>query len=162
MKPTIDHIVATHQQGLYRLCLGYVFDPEEARDLVQEVLIKVWTHLPDFRGEANLKTWVYRIAVNTCLMYLRKKRLVTVPLVSGRDIARPEEATAENRLAELRAAISHLPARDRILILLHLDDHSYERISDVMGLSVSNVGARLTRIRKKLSQQLKSTPSWTN
>ena len=45
MNPSIDHIVATHQQGLYRLCLGYVFDPEEARDLVQEVLIKVWTHL---------------------------------------------------------------------------------------------------------------------
>ncbi len=162
MQPSIDHIVATHQQGLYRLCLGYVYDPEEARDLVQEVLIKVWTHLPDFRGEANLQTWVYRIAVNTCLMHLRKKRLSTVPLLPERDAAHPEEGTNQERLNELRAAISHLPARDRILILLHLDDHSYERIADVMGLSVSNVGARLTRIRKKLSKTIKSTPSWTN
>jgi len=162
MQPTIDHIVATHQQGLHRLCLGYVYDPEEARDLVQEVLIKVWTHLPDFRGEANLKTWVYRIAVNTCLMYLCKKRLPTVPLVPERDATRPEESTNEDRLTDLRAAISQLPARDRILLLLHLDDNGYERIADVMGLSVSNVGARLTRIRKKLSQRIKSSPSWTN
>lgn len=162
MQATIDQIVATHQQGLYRLCLGYVYDPEEARDLVQEVLIRVWTHLPDFRGDANLKTWVYRIAVNTCLMHLRKRRLPTVPLLPERDAEHSSGDTGQERLNELRAAISHLPARDRILILLHLDDQSYERIADVMGLSVSNVGARLTRIRKKLSNILKSTPSWTN
>jgi len=162
MQPTIDQIVATHQQGLYRLCLGYVYDPEEARDLVQEVLIKVWTHLPNFRGEANLKTWVYRIAVNTCLMYLRKKRLPTVPLLPERDAAHPEEVTDEDRLTEMRTAISRLPARDRILILLHLDDNSYEQIAGVMGLSVSNVGVRLTRIRKKLTQLIKTSPSWTN
>jgi RNA polymerase sigma-70 factor (ECF subfamily) len=156
MQPTIEYIVDHFQAGLQRLCLGYVYDPEEAKDLVQEVLVKVWTYLPEFRGEANVKTWVYRIAVNTCLMHLRKKRLPTVPLVPERDGTREDSSPKDDRLSELRSAISRLPARDRILILLYLDDHSYEQIASVMGLSVSNVGARLTRTRKKLSTLLKS------
>lgn len=156
MQPTIEYIVEHFQTGLQRLCLGYVYDPEEAKDLVQEVLVKVWTYLPEFRGEANVKTWVYRIAVNTCLMHLRKKRLPTVPLMHERDEAQEETFTEDDRLGQLRSAISRLPARDRILILLFLDDHSYEQIAEVMGLSVSNVGARLTRTRKKLFTLLKS------
>jgi len=156
MQPSIDDIVEHFQTGLQRLCLGYVYDPEEARDLVQEVLIRVWTHLPDFRKEANVKTWVYRIAVNTCLMHLRKKRLSTVPLVPERDGAQAAIDVEDDRLAALRSAISCLASRDRILILLYLDDHSYDQIAGIMGLSVSNVGARLTRIRKKLSTLLKS------
>lgn len=161
MTPPIEHIVKNHQAGLHRLCLGYVYDQEEAKDLVQEVFVKVWNHLPDFRGEAALQTWVYRIAVNTCLMHLRKKKVPTVPLVIDRDTDRAELPREDERLAALRAAISQLPARDRILMLLYLDDQSYEQIAGVMGLSVSNVGARLTRIRKKLTHQLKTTTSWT-
>lgn len=160
MTPTIDDIVTIHQAGLHRLCLGYVYDQEEAKDLVQEVFVKVWKHLPDFRGEAVLRTWVYRIAVNTCLMHLRKKKVPTIPLILDRATDRAEPTVEDERLAALRAAIRQLPARDRILILLYLDDHSYEQIANVMGLSVSNVGARLTRIRKKLSNQLKSTTPW--
>jgi RNA polymerase sigma-70 factor (ECF subfamily) len=156
MQPTIEYIVENFQAGLQRLCLGYVYDPEEAKDLVQEVLVKVWTYLPEFRGEANVKTWVYRIAVNTCLMHLRKKRLPTVPLIQERDVTQEEASSEDERFGLLRSAISSLPARDRILILLFLDEHSYEQIAGVMGLSVSNVGARLTRIRKKLSTLLKS------
>ena len=61
MQPSIEYIVEHFQTGLQRLCLGYVYDPEEAKDLVQEVLVKVWTYLPEFRGEASIKTWVYRV-----------------------------------------------------------------------------------------------------
>jgi RNA polymerase sigma-70 factor (ECF subfamily) len=99
---------------------------------------------------------VYRIAVNTCLMHLRKKRLPTVPFVQERDGSQADTSPEDDRLSELRSAISRLPARDRILILLYLDDHNYEQIAGIMGLSVSNVGARLTRTRKKLSTLLKS------
>ena len=156
MQPSIEYIVEHFQTGLQRLCLGYVYDPEEAKDLVQEVLVKVWTYLPEFRGEASIKTWVYRVAVNTCLMHLRKKRLPTVPFVQERDAARADVSPEDDQLSELRSAISRLSARDRILILLYLDDHSYEQIAGIMGLSVSNVGVRLTRVRKKLSTLLKS------
>ncbi len=158
MPPTIDHIIATYGPVLWPVCLGYARDEPEARDLLQEVYVNVWRRLDGFRGEAALKTWLYRVAVNTCLMHRRKRVLKTVDLDQAD--ACHEPASDNPQLATLRAAIRRLPRRDRLLILLYLEDLSYGEISAVTGESTSNVGVRLHRIRKTLTQLVQTTAAW--
>lgn len=154
-----EALVADHRDRLYRICRAYLpHDPAAAQDLYQDILVQLWMHLPGFRGEAQLGTWVYRVAVNTALLFKRREQRrpsalagpdpATLPLAAD---PTPADDTHETLLAQLHHCIAQLPDADRLLVSLVLEDASYQQIADVLGLTVSNVGVRLNRLKKKLA-----------
>jgi RNA polymerase sigma-70 factor (ECF subfamily) len=148
-------LLATHKQRLLRLCYGYLGTAEDVDDLFQEIMVNVWNGLPDFRGEAAIGTWLYRIAVNTALLYRRKQK-PTEPLSDLPDGGKGAQQHLEDqeRLSALREAISRLPGQDRLVVTLLLEGLSYREIAEITGLSVNHVGVKLTRIRKSIEEIL--------
>lgn len=144
---------------IYRLCLGFMGNKIDADDLFQEVLMKVWNNISAFREDSNVSTWVYRIATNTALLTLnRRKRLAQNQERYYPDVQESEsniEIEKEQQINNLYRAISTLKEIDRIIIGLLLENCSYDEISNITGLKTSNVGARISRIKKALSKLIK-------
>ncbi len=149
-----ENIYIAYWNKVFRLCNGYMNDYDRAKDLCQEVFLKVWQHQGSFRGEAGVGTWIFRIATNTCLRQLEKdNRDKRMPL------ALPEPETdnreEEAHLQLLHRLITELPEMDRIIILLELEDMKQAQIAQVVGLSESNVRVRLHRIKERLTKKFK-------
>tara|TARA_R110002073_G_scaffold123234_2_gene266832 strand:- start:13880 stop:14374 length:495 start_codon:yes stop_codon:yes gene_type:complete len=140
-----------------QMCLGFVKgDFDKARDLSQEVFIKVWANLDSFKGISSYKTWIYRITVNTCLQLIRKEkknRSVPIEAISHSFTEEPKRDSSEasNRLYK---AIGKLNEVDRLLIMMVLEGQEYEDISDVLGIQPTNVRVKIHRIKKRLKNIL--------
>ncbi|MDE7159809.1 MAG: sigma-70 family RNA polymerase sigma factor [Muribaculaceae bacterium] len=138
------------------ICLSYAADTEDFQDLRQDIMLNIWKGLPTFRAESALSTWVYRVALNTCVSTVRKrsKRLPTVSLESLAEIASESETGSIERIERLRRLISGLSALDKAVITMWLDDRKYSEIAEVTGLSRNNVAVRINRIKQKLHHKL--------
>ncbi|NUQ82581.1 MAG: sigma-70 family RNA polymerase sigma factor [Bacteroidetes bacterium] len=152
MKPAVDQVLKEFGQRLYRLCHSYYYRVEDVGDLYQEMLINVWRSYDQFRGDSSLSTWIYRVAVNTALMHVRKEQV-------RRDRFQPFDATVHDQaghteenpqLDQLRLAISRLEPADRVIITLVLEGQSYEDIAGITGLTTNHVGVKINRIKQKL------------
>ncbi|MFD2513371.1 RNA polymerase sigma factor [Pontibacter locisalis] len=139
--------------GIRKLCLGYTGTAAQADDLLQESFIAVWNNMQNYRGEANWGTWIYRIAVNTCLMYLRKEKKnpekVDAEILSN---FAEEEGNQENEVQLLYKSISKLPETDRLIISMVLEDLPYEDIATIAGISENNLRVKIHRIKKQLTE----------
>lgn len=154
MNYNFENIYKYHYQKVVKLCLGYVNgDGELAKDLAQEVFIKVWEHLDTFRNESIISTWIYRITVNTCLLQLRRKSR-TIPLKnidkSEAEDHNESEAQKEKQLGKLHVCISELSDDDKSIILLELEGLPQKEIAAITGLKHETVRVRLHRIKEKL------------
>ena len=140
-----------YKQTIYKVCFMYASDDDTINDLYQEVTLNLWRGFSKFRGDSNPATWIYRIAVNTCLSWLRSsnKGPQTVALTLSMNNIVVDEQEREN-LHELYALINRLGKLERALILLWLEEKSYEEIAEILELSVINVGVRINRIKAKL------------
>jgi len=150
-----EELFQRHKAPLERLCFAYLNAPAEVEDLFQEIMSNVWNALPKFRGEAQMGTWVYRIAVNTALLHRRKQR----PAEALIEVADPaadahQNLEAEQRLAALRRAIAVLPGQERLVITLLLEGLSYKEIAEVTGLTVNYVGVKISRIKQAIEQRM--------
>jgi RNA polymerase sigma-70 factor (ECF subfamily) len=127
-------------------------DEDGVSDLFQEVLVNLWKGYPAFEGRSDLRTWVYRVSLNTCISDNRKKkRRKTVPLAM--DINLFDDQDADSRQVQLlNKRISKLGAFDRAIILLWLENMSYDEIGQVVGITAKNVSVRLFRIKEQLKQ----------
>jgi RNA polymerase sigma-70 factor (ECF subfamily) len=143
-----------------RLCLGYVNgDYDSARDLAQEVFIKVWDNLYQFREESKIATWIYRITVNTCLGQLRKdkKKIKNIRLETASDYIDSEsEIDKEQMLSKLYACINKLSETNKAIILLELEDLPQNEIASIMGISHEALRTRIHRIKNQLSKCAKN------
>lgn len=142
---------------IYRLCYAYLYNKNDVEDLFQEIVINIWNSLQNFRSEAKISTWIYRIAVNTALMHNKKdsKLKETFKNIEVQHHDRIEDDLDENkekesRIIELRKAIAQLKKQDRLVISLVLEGVKYEEISEIMGMTLSNVGVKINRIKTKL------------
>ena len=151
--PTFLARLEAHKKILYKVAYLYGRSEADRQDLVQEIVVQLWRSLPRFDGRSELSTWVYRVALNVAISQLRARtRRETVSLddaAIARDallVAAPDEGSV-GVLAELVARLSEL---DRALVLLHLEGHAHDAIADILGLSVTNVGTKLGRIKQKL------------
>lgn len=148
-------IYQEHYPKAMALCLGYMSgDQDEAKDMAQEVFLKVWENLENFRNQASISTWIYRITVNTCLQQLRKKN----PLNLVSEV--PAEADSgdgqqEKRFQEMYRCIGQLSAENRTIILLELEGLPQKEISQITGLSHEVVRTRIHRIKVQLSKCVK-------
>jgi len=143
----------SNRASIRRLCYGFLNSPSEVDDLFQEVMTNVWNSLPNFRGDAKISTWVYRIAVNTALVY-RKKWKQGEDLSDFPDQTRGthQELEDRERLDALHRAIATLPDQDRLVVSLLLEGLSYKEIAEVTGITVNYVGVKISRIKGTLEQ----------
>ena len=150
-----EDLFQRHRAPIQRLCFAWLNGSGEVEDLFQEIMSHVWNALPSFRGEAQIGTWLYRIAVNTALLYRRKWRPAE-PLPEVIDPSAGALQTLEDRerLAALRRAIAVLPDQDRLIVTLLLEGLSYRDIADVTGLTVNYVGVKLSRIKQAIEQRM--------
>ena len=144
-------LVEEYKQVIYKVCYIYSTSEENLNDLYQEVVINLWKAFPRFRGDCKVSTWVYRIGLNTCISFFRKSksRPQLVPLtVDLGDFEDKEDKTVLIR--ELYQMINRLGKMERALILLWLEEKSYQEMADITGLTRSNVAVKLNRIKEKL------------
>ena len=146
-------LVREHKNTIYAVCYMFSKDSDEIEDLFQEILIRLWKGFGSFREEADVRTWVYRVALNCCLNADKKRRRggERVPLSVDID---PYEGTDDRALQTKRlyARINRLGLVDRALILLWLEGLSYEEIGAIVGISVKNVSFQLHRIKEELKK----------
>lgn len=150
-----EEIYDTYAPQIYRVCLGYTNDPAQAQDLVQETFISVWKGLPGFRQEAQLGTWIFRIATNHCLRALEvDKRMPKAELPF--DLAQTVELSQETKLQFLYQCIAELDETERIIISLELEGLPQAEIAEIVGLSYGNIRIRVHRIKEKLTKKFKA------
>lgn len=152
-------LITAQKDGLFRICCSYVSDSDERKDVFQEVLIHIWDGLKSFRGESQLSTWAYRVAVNTCLGWIRseQRRNQRIVPTSREDLEDtvPANAPADDSVDELEhlyVCIASLRPVDRMLVALYLEDLGTAQIASLMGISESNVRVKIHRIKKELGQ----------
>jgi RNA polymerase sigma-70 factor (ECF subfamily) len=144
-------MVKEHRKTIYTVCYFFSKDTEEVNDLYQEILINLWKGFEKFRGESSLKTWIWRVSLNTCNNQERKKKssVQTIPLSIDIDLYNDDDAQSK-QIQMLYNRINRLDVFDRAIILLWLENMSYQDIADVVGISLSNVTTRLFRIKEQL------------
>jgi RNA polymerase sigma-70 factor (ECF subfamily) len=146
-------MVRANERIIYKICTFYLSADYSLNDLYQDVIYNLWKAWPRFREECSVGTWVYRITLNTCISELRKlkSRPATVTVADLPEaFALPEDTTGDVR--EMYRLIYRLSRLERSLILLWLDEKSYQEIADITGLTAGNVGVKLKRIKEKLAR----------
>ena len=144
-------MVKEYRKTIYTVCYFYSKDSEEVNDLYQEILINLWKGFEKFRGESSLKTWIWRVSLNTCNNLERKKKISvqTIPLSIDIDLYNDDDVQSK-QIQMLYDRINRLDVFDRAIILLWLENMNYQDIADVVGISLSNVTTRLFRIKEQL------------
>jgi len=145
-------MVKEHKTTIYTVCYMFSKDEDEVNDLFQEALINLWKGYEGFRGMSDVKTWIYRVSLNTCISQDRKKKSRKKNEV-GMDVSLLSEGGENSKqIRMLHERINRLEIFDRAIILLWLENQSYEEIAAIVGISVKNVSVRLLRIKKKLME----------
>ena len=147
-----EQLVRTHKATIYAVCYLFSKDQDEVADLFQECLINLWKSWAGYEGRSGVKTWIYRVSLNVCVSLDRKrKRHSTVPLTM--DINPYEEDNQNSQQMErLRQRINQLPPYDRAIVLLWLENMSYEEIGAIVGITAKNVSVRLVHIKEQLKK----------
>ena len=159
-------LLRENRPKILKICRVYARDPADQDDLYQEILFQIWRALPNLREAHFANTWLYRVALNTALSFVRKDKFLRarVTAVEGNQLQEIAENLPSNnpdkneQLAQMFKAISQLNGLEKAAITLFLEDLSYEQIAAVMGINESNVGVMLHRAKKKLSTLIKETP----
>ena len=143
-------MVRQNRSTIYTVCYMFSKDADEVADMFQEVLIRLWKGFASFSGKSDVKTWIYRVALNTCISIDRKKKHgKKISLAMDVDYFNSKEVRSEQAQV-LHNRISRLQPLDRAIILLWLEDISYDEIADIIGITPKNVSVRLYRIRQQL------------
>ena len=148
-------LIKRHEGIIYKITRLYADDIDSQQDLYQEIVYQLWKGYKCFRGDAKISTWMYRVALNTALLHLKRKKKVRH--VSLGAVVLHQEAydpILEERLKILYASIKKLGDVDRGLIFLFLEGKKHKEIAAITGLTANNVGTRMARIKEKLRQQI--------
>lgn len=151
-------VIKDNQDRIYRICCCYVKDKDERKDVFQDTLINIWKGFEKFDGRAQISTWVYRITVNTSLAYLQsEKRRENIFKSENKydenlieDFPAKETTNIEGEINRLHKCINKLSFIDRTLISLYLEDVSTKEMSEVLGISETNVRVKIHRVKKEL------------
>ena len=146
-------LVREHKSTIYTVCYMFSHDEDEVNDLFQETLINMWKGIGSFREESKVSTWIYRVALNTCLLQERKKKkeVQKVPLSMEVNFYEDNDANS-TQVRQLHQRIGRLGLVDRALVMMWLEGMSYDEIGAVMGISPQNVGVKLFRIKEQLKK----------
>ena len=146
-------LVRENKSTIYTVCYMFSKDEDEVQDLFQETLINMWKGMGGFREESKINTWIYRVALNTCLTQERKKKnkVKKVPLTMDVNLFEDDDTNAKQARI-LHHRISQLAYVDRAIVMLWLDGMSYDEIGAVVGITAQNVATKLFRIKEQLKK----------
>ncbi|MGB9780592.1 RNA polymerase sigma factor [Caldanaerobacter sp.] len=162
-------LMKNYEKYVYNVILRIVEEKEEAKDIAQETFIKAYMNIKTFRKDSSFKTWIYRIAVNTAMDYLRRKARSKIDLVAThkdglevKNFQMPEEVIEQRLTVEMvRKEISKLPVDYKVaLILKDIEGMSYEEISNILKINLGTVKSRIWRARNLLRERIKSLPEF--
>jgi len=148
------HLLNQHQKIVYKVCNLYMDLHSDREDLFQEITLQAWKAYGNFRGDAKFSTWLYRVALNTAITFFRKDK--KKPDIYSTDTMpeKVEENTdpVEEQVKAMYAAIGELSKIDKALVMLYLEDYSYQEIGEMMGITANNVAVKMNRIKLKLKE----------
>lgn len=143
-------MVRKHKNTIYTVCYMFSKDQDEVSDLFQETLINLWNGFDSFRGECDVRSWVWRVTLNACISAERKKKKSeTVPLSMEINLFTDTDSDTK-QIRQLYSRINRLGIVDRAIVLLWLENMSYEEIGQIIGISTKNVSVKLVRIKEQL------------
>ena len=144
-------LVKQHKQTIYSICFMHATIKDETQDMMQEALIQLWRSFDTFRGESNIRTWIWRVCSNVCISYCRKenKQASTLHLELA-DVLDSMESEENKQIAMLHERIHSLLPFDRTIVLLWMECLSYDEIGQILGITTKNVSVRLLRIKEQL------------
>lgn len=149
-------IIKQHEKLVYKVVNIYTDEAESGKDLFQEIILQAWLAYRKFEGRSKVSTWLYRVSLNTAINYQRKRSrqpdITFTELIIKHPTAYLNE-TEQEQYKLLQQLISALPKLDKALILLYLEDKSYKEIAEIIGISSSNVGTKLNRIKDRLKKE---------
>lgn len=147
-----SHLIKRHKTTIYSVCLMFASCQDEANDLMQEVLIKLWSGRSSFKEHGDESGWVWRVAMNTCITQdkrRKRRKKIQVPIDSNLLTA---DTPDSRQMQQLHERIRSLAPFDRAIVLLWLEDLSYEEIGKIVGTSAKNISVRLVRIKEQLKK----------
>lgn len=152
-----EDVIEQHKGILFKVAKTYCRNDDDRQDLVQEMMIQIWRSIHRYNNQFAITTWLYRVSLNVAISFYRKnstKQNLRVPLIDEvLLIQNPKPFEREEQLELLDQFISELNDFDRALMLLYLEDKSHAEISEIIGISVTNVGTKLGRIKEKLKKK---------
>lgn len=158
LKETFITAIKENEGFIFKIASVYTNNRDDKNDLVQEIIYQLWKSYKSFNHQSSLSTWIYRVALNVAIYQLKvsKKRVLTVPM-DGQvlDYYEIDESQIDEKWKVFRQHIDNLNLLDKGIVMLYLDHKSYDQIAEIIGISASNVGTKLSRIKEKLRTQIK-------
>jgi RNA polymerase sigma-70 factor (ECF subfamily) len=154
-----ENSIRQHEGLLHKVCRIYAATDADRQDLFQEIIIQLWKAYPRFKGESKLSTWLYRVAINTAITGLRRQKDF---ITSYEPEALPQRsddgghAAEEERLQQLYTAIAQLNEVEKAIVMLYMEDRSYDEMEDILGISSGTLRVKMNRIKEKLRQLTKN------
>jgi RNA polymerase sigma-70 factor (ECF subfamily) len=158
IKEEFTKVIKANEGLIYKITTLYTDGKQDRKDLYQEIVFQLWKSFGSFSEQSKLSTWMYRVALNTAIFHLKqsKRRPDTIPFELEMDRLTDESDKAEeDRIKLLYEQIQQLNLLEKGIILLFLEGKSHEEIAEIVGISVSNVGTKISRIKEKLKSQIK-------
>ena len=157
-----QQFILPHALIIIKICRAYTNNQQDFEDYYQEVCLQIWRSNDNFKEQCSWSTWIYKISLNVCLTYLKKAKNAEQYFVSD---TLPVEAIDDSKefssepISQLYSAIRQLSETDRAVILLYLEEKTYQEIADIIGTNANNVGVRIKRIKQRLNKILSISPN---
>ncbi len=151
-------IIKEHQGLIYKVTRMYTNSPEDAEDLYQDIVYQLWKSIDTFRSESKISTWIYRIALNASITHLKKEKRKGPQLAVTEELLNKEDTNdtlKEEQFEIMYACLKKLNELEKGIVFLYLEGKSYDEIAAITGFTASNVGTRLSRIKQKISAEIK-------
>ncbi len=147
--------VLQNMDMIQHICRAYARDADELEDFVQEVTIQLWRSHEKFENRSKISTWVYRVTLNVCLSMAKKnkRKVDSIPL-DHTNYHEEIDETEKEQIEQLYSNIRKLKEADRAIVLLYLEDKSYKEISEILGMTVTNVGVKVNRLKNQLKNMI--------
>lgn len=150
------HLIEKYKAIVYKIANLYAQNTEDRKDLFQEMMLSLWKAYPNFKGNAKVSTWIYKVSLNTAITNYRKekKRPIYEPIFNLPREVQGEKGNNERveQINFLYQAIENLNKADKAIIFLYLEEKSYQEISQIMGISSASTGMKIKRIKEKLAK----------
>jgi RNA polymerase sigma-70 factor, ECF subfamily len=152
--------IREHELLIYKVCRIYAYTDADRQDLFQDIVLQLWKAYPKFKSGSRFSTWLYRVAINTAITGLRKKKNfitsyepASLPIhMSDDDLGLMEE----ERLQQLYKGIDQLSQVEKAIVMLYMEERSYEEMEDILGINQGNLRVKMNRIKDKLRQMTKT------
>jgi len=143
---------------IHKVCRFYAYSEADRQDLFQEIVIQLWKAYPKFNQQAKFSTWLYRVAINTAITGLRRKKDFLVSYEPSTLPHQPDDTSyeQEEQLKELYKAIEQLNEVEKAIVMLYMEDKSYDEMEEILGINQGNLRVKMNRIKEKLRQLTKN------